>query len=157
MPTESVIGNLASGWHPESSAERILPIDIIRGLALFGVLIVNILGDFRLPLLEHILQRYDGLEGADRVVEILAAGVLEFKAITIFSFLFGRGDRDPNGARVGTQRERAIFPGQEAGLAAGIGRDAPAFLSGTAIFWRCMRSAGCCFCLWRACPGKCWC
>jgi uncharacterized protein len=55
------------------------------------VLIVNILGDFRLPLLEHILKRYAGLEGADRVVEILAAGVLEFKAITIFSFLFGAG------------------------------------------------------------------
>jgi uncharacterized protein len=91
MQKESVIGNPASGWRPARSGERILTIDIIRGLALFGVLIVNILGDFRLPLLEHILKRYAGLEGADRVVEILAAGVLEFKAITIFSFLFGAG------------------------------------------------------------------
>jgi uncharacterized protein len=91
MATESVIGNPASGWHPASSGERIVTIDIIRGLALFGVLIVNILGDFRLPLLEHILKRYAGLEGADRLVEILAAGVLEFKALTIFSFLFGAG------------------------------------------------------------------
>ena len=83
--------NPASGWRPASLGERIQTIDIIRGLALFGVLIVNILGDFRLPLLEHILKRYAGLLGTDLVVEILAAGVLEFKALTIFSFLFGVG------------------------------------------------------------------
>jgi len=83
--------NSASEWHPADSGERILTIDIIRGLALFGVLIVNILSDFRLPLLEHILRRYAGLHGADRAVEILVAGILEFKALTLFSFLFGVG------------------------------------------------------------------
>src|SRR5260370_10752945 len=91
MPTQSVIVNSASKWHPARSCERIQTIDIIRGLALFGVLIVNILGDFRLPLLEHILRHYAGLQGADRVVEVLASGALEFKALTIFSFLFGVG------------------------------------------------------------------
>ncbi len=83
--------NLASEWHPVNSGQRILAVDIIRGLALFGVLIVNILSNFRLPLLEHILGHYAGLHGADRTVEMLIAGVLEFKAITIFSFLFGVG------------------------------------------------------------------
>lgn len=81
----------ASGWYPVNSGERILTVDIIRGLALFGVLIVNILSGFRLPLLEHILKPYSGLHGADRAVEIFVAGVLEFKALTVFSFLFGVG------------------------------------------------------------------
>ncbi len=83
--------NPASEWHPVNSGERILAVDIIRGLALFGVLMVNILSNFRLPLLEHTLGHYAGLHGADRTIEILIAGVLEFKALTIFSFLFGVG------------------------------------------------------------------
>jgi len=91
MPAEIMIKNPAAKWHPASREERIPAIDIIRGLALFGVLIVNILEVFRLPLLEHILRHYTGLQGADRAVEVFAMGVLEFKALTTFSFLFGVG------------------------------------------------------------------
>jgi len=78
-------------WCPASSNERVRTIDIIRGLALFGVLIVNILSDFRIPLLEHIRRPFAESGGADRLVQLLTAGALEFKAFTIFSFLFGVG------------------------------------------------------------------
>jgi uncharacterized protein len=83
--------NLASDWQPTSSSERVRAVDIIRGLALFGVLIVNILSDFRVPLLEHILMPFAGSRGADHLVDLLATGALEFKALTTFSFLFGVG------------------------------------------------------------------
>jgi uncharacterized protein len=79
----------SANWEPTTQAERYPQIDALRGLALFGVLIVNIETVFRVPLLEHIL-RYDyGPSRADRIVGLLVAVALEFKAVTIFSFLFG--------------------------------------------------------------------
>src|SRR5579871_1977906 len=77
--------------HPTDSAERFAAVDIIRGIALFGVLIVNILTIFRVPLQEHILKPYADARGADRVIDQVVAFALEFKAFTIFSFLFGVG------------------------------------------------------------------
>lgn len=87
-----------SNWRPAASSERVGAIDILRGVALFGVLIVNILSDFRIPLLEHF--RMTDLHGIDYWVELLAEWVLQFKAITIFSFLFGVG--------IAIQTERAV-------------------------------------------------
>jgi uncharacterized protein len=78
-------------WRPASSSDRLAAIDIIRGLALFGVLVVNILSGFRVPLLEHIRAHFAGLQGTDYVVELLTSFALEFKAFTIFTFLFGVG------------------------------------------------------------------
>ena len=89
--TERAILNTESDWRPAGSCERVRTVDIIRGLALFGVLIVNILSDFRVPLLEHFRRPFAGSHGVDRLVDLLAAGALEFKALTIFSFLFGVG------------------------------------------------------------------
>src|ERR1039458_8648167 len=85
------IVNPVRDWGPANSSERVRTIDIIRGLALFGVLIVNILSDFRVPLLEHFRRPFAGSHGVDRLVDLLAAGALEFKSFTIFSFLFGVG------------------------------------------------------------------
>lgn len=78
-----------ANWKPTTQAERYPQIDALRGLALFGVLIVNIETVFRVPLLEHILRHENGPSQADRIVGLLVAGALEFKAFTIFSFLFG--------------------------------------------------------------------
>ena len=83
--------NVVSDWRPANSSERVQTIDIIRGLALFGVLIVNILSDFRVPLLEHFRRPFADSRGADHLVDLMVAGALEFKALTIFSFLFGVG------------------------------------------------------------------
>ncbi len=40
-------------WQPAGAAERCYAIDVLRSLALFGVLMVNLLTAFRIPLLEH--------------------------------------------------------------------------------------------------------
>ncbi len=82
---------LASDWRPATASERVRTIDVLRGLALFGVLIINILSDFRVPLLEHIQKPFSDSHGIDRAVDVLATAGLEFKAFTIFSFLFGVG------------------------------------------------------------------
>lgn len=78
-------------WQPVTPAERYSHIDIIRGIALFGVLIVNVETLFRVPLLEYIGSSHTEPGLANRMVDLLVAGALEFKAVTIFSFLFGVG------------------------------------------------------------------
>src|SRR4051812_9377390 len=80
-----------SDWHPAAAAERYRALDVIRALALFGVLTINLLSGFRLPLLEHIVHPPLEPGWANHWVEALATGILEFKALTIFSFLFGVG------------------------------------------------------------------
>ena len=80
-----------TNWAPATPAERYAHIDILRGLALFGVLIVNLETLFRVPLLEEILQPHPEAGWANQVVNLLVARLLEFKAVTIFSFLFGAG------------------------------------------------------------------
>src|ERR1017187_1549661 len=83
--------NQESDWRPADLSGRGGAIDIIRGLALFGVLIVNILSGFRVPLLEHIRSHFAGLRGTNYLVELLTTSALEFKALTIFTVLFGVG------------------------------------------------------------------
>jgi uncharacterized protein len=91
--------NSTPDLHPAPPGQRYRNIDIIRGLALFGVLMVNLWSAFRVPVLESILRHYAPGSQADRFVDLTISGVLEFKALTIFSFLFGAG--------VGIQVERA--------------------------------------------------
>jgi len=81
---------MGTDWQPVTGAERYRSIDILRGLALFGVLMVN-LTDFRMPLLESIMGRDPFTGVANEIVKLVIRIVLEFKAITIFSFLFGVG------------------------------------------------------------------
>ena len=78
-------------WQPIAGRERYGNLDVLRGMALFGVLLVNLLSDFRVSLSEHILHFHTQPGLANHIVDILAAGLLEFKAITLFSVLFGAG------------------------------------------------------------------
>ncbi|HZS08029.1 MAG TPA: DUF418 domain-containing protein [Blastocatellia bacterium] len=78
-------------WAPVSSGERYGDLDVLRGVALLGVLLVNLLTLFRVSLFEHILNFHTHPGLANRAVDILAAWLLEFKAFTLFSFLFGVG------------------------------------------------------------------
>jgi uncharacterized protein len=84
---------------PAAIGERLPHIDVLRGMALFGVLMVNLESGFRRPLLEHVSRQGDVPSYADHIVEPLIAAALEFRAITIFSFLFGVG--------IGIQSERS--------------------------------------------------
>ena len=70
--------------------DRIDAIDALRGLALFGVAAVNVLTEFRVSLYQQFIAsvRADGLDGA---VERFVSFFLEWKAICLFSILFGLG------------------------------------------------------------------
>src|SRR5262245_47758584 len=78
-------------WQPVARRERYAPLDVVRGLALLGVLLVNAVTLFRAPLLDHILQFHSHPGWADRLTDVLLAGLVEFKAFALFSFLFGVG------------------------------------------------------------------
>jgi uncharacterized protein len=72
-------------------AERIEAIDILRGLALFGVLVVNLVGSFRDSFLQHFLYPDPSRALPDRIADAAIRMALEGKALTIFAFLFGAG------------------------------------------------------------------
>ena len=78
-------------WDPTPPAERYVHIDVLKGLALFGVLLVNVEHFYRIPLLETIVGQNPETGWADRWVDLFVTHALAFKAITIFSFLFGAG------------------------------------------------------------------
>lgn len=78
-------------WEPIAQAERCEVLDVLRGLALLGVLLVNLHVDFRVSLPEHILRLRAHPDWLSRAVDVLLAALLEFKAFTLFSLLFGVG------------------------------------------------------------------
>jgi uncharacterized protein len=80
-----------SPWQPVTLAERYPVIDVIRGISLFGVVLVNLITGFRVSLAEHILTFHTDPGWLNRAVDNLVAGLVEFKAFTLFSFLFGVG------------------------------------------------------------------
>jgi uncharacterized protein len=70
---------------PVAPANRVEALDVLRGVALFGVLTVNLVTIFRLSLFQEFLH---GPEDAWALAVSLG---LEFKAVTLFSLLFGIG------------------------------------------------------------------
>src|SRR4051794_13286494 len=81
----------ASGTGPISPSDRIASIDIVRGIALFGVMAINVVTVFRVSIFERFLP--DGLDGTslDRALySILMVGI-DLKAFALFSLLFGVG------------------------------------------------------------------
>lgn len=88
---------------PLTRQGRYAPLDILRGLALLGVLLVNLLTLFRVSLFTHITGADVPADAAGRIVLALVVMFLQFKAFTLFSFLFGAG--------VAVQVERASSPG----------------------------------------------
>jgi uncharacterized protein len=92
-------------WEPVRVSERYTALDLVRGFALFGVLLVNLLYFFRLSLFQHILVFHSHAGWANRAVDVLVAELLEFKAFDLFSLTFGIG--------VAVQAERAKARGAE--------------------------------------------
>ena len=76
---------------PTRASERIVAIDILRGFALLGILIMNIQG-FAMPTAAYSNPTaYGDLTGANRWVWTLSHIFADQKFMTIFSLLFGAG------------------------------------------------------------------
>jgi uncharacterized protein len=86
-------GNLTSPGdaRPIAPTDRIDAIDIVRGIALFGVMAINVVTVFRVSIFAQFLPaRADG-SALDRTLHsILMIGV-DLKAFALFSLLFGVG------------------------------------------------------------------
>ena len=83
---------------PVADCERYVTLDALRGLALLGVLLVNDLDFFRVSLFDQIRLFHTHPGWGNHLVDVLVAGLLDFKAFTLFSLLFGVG--------IGIQTER---------------------------------------------------
>ncbi|HWL88985.1 MAG TPA: DUF418 domain-containing protein [Polyangiaceae bacterium] len=87
--TTAVSAAEAHGISPVSRHARIDDIDVIRGVALFGVLMMNLAESYRLP---HWGIKPDvDLGRLDHVVHGVEQVLLSAKAYTLFSVLFGVG------------------------------------------------------------------
>ena len=100
---------------PTRPTERIVAIDILRGFALLGILIMNIQG-FAMPAAAYSNPTvYGDLTGANRWVWMLSHIFADQKFMTIFSLLFGAGillmteKLDARGQRAWTLHYRRNF------------------------------------------------
>lgn len=76
---------------PIKPSERIITLDVIRGFALLGILLVN-MPAFHSPDFIHQLYAIDvGYEGLDAIIYAFLQLFVQVKFFTIFSFLFGVG------------------------------------------------------------------
>jgi len=83
--------NAGSRTGPIAPSDRIAAIDMVRGIALFGVMAINVATVFRVSIFERFLP--DGGDGTwlDRALySILMAGI-DLKAFALFSLLLGVG------------------------------------------------------------------
>jgi uncharacterized protein len=76
---------------PISPSDRIEAIDVLRGLALFGVLIINLVTEFRVSIFEQFLPGAGATHPVDRALEIFLTLAVQMKAFALFSLLFGIG------------------------------------------------------------------
>ncbi len=90
-------------WTPVAARERYASLDLVRGFALFGVLLVNLLYFFRVSLFARILQFHSHDGWANHAIDLLVTEFVEFKAFDLFSLTFGIG--------VAIQAERAGLRG----------------------------------------------
>src|SRR5216684_1932837 len=76
---------------PVNPSERIDAIDVLRGIALFGVLAINVVNEFRVSTFEEFLPVADTTGTLDRAVQTFLTMAIELKAMALFSLLFGIG------------------------------------------------------------------
>ena len=85
---------------PTPSVERIEAIDVLRGIALFGVMAINLVMEFRISIFDQFLGPRMLASPIDRAIETILTQAVELKAFALFSLLFGAGlaiqfDRSP--------------------------------------------------------------
>ncbi|WP_249142612.1 DUF418 domain-containing protein [Bradyrhizobium sp. AUGA SZCCT0160] len=76
---------------PIDPARRIDAIDALRGVALFGVMAINITTIFRVSIFEQFLFPKTPASPLDHTVETVLKLAIDLKALALFSLLFGVG------------------------------------------------------------------
>ncbi|TAA20156.1 DUF418 domain-containing protein [Pseudoxanthomonas winnipegensis] len=76
---------------PVAPGRRVAVIDVLRGVALFGVLSVNLIIEFRVSVFQQFLQPTMAGSRLDRLVDAVVSIGMELKAFALFSLLFGVG------------------------------------------------------------------
>src|SRR6266567_6556415 len=76
---------------PTPSAERIDAIDVLRGIALFGVMAINLVMEFRISIFDQFLGPRMLATPVDRAIATILTQAVELKAFALFSLLFGAG------------------------------------------------------------------
>ena len=78
---------------PISPSERIDAIDVLRGLALLGVVAINVVTIFRVSIFQQFLFPKPPLSfsSIDSAIETILTLAVELKALALFSLLFGAG------------------------------------------------------------------
>ncbi len=93
---------------PTSSTERIVSLDLLRGIAVLGILIMNIQSFSMISAAYINPTAYGDLTGINRWVWIISHILADNKFMSIFSMLFGAG--------IMIFTERAIDKGKKAGV-----------------------------------------
>jgi uncharacterized protein len=76
---------------PNPPEQRLLALDALRGLALFGVLVVNLIMEFRVSIFQQFVAPQGPSGPLDDLVQAFVRNVFELKAYALFSLLFGMG------------------------------------------------------------------
>lgn len=76
---------------PLEAADRLVTLDILRGLALFGVMAINVVFDFRVSIFEQFLPPHEFLSPLDAAIARFLDDAISLKAFALFSLLFGAG------------------------------------------------------------------
>jgi uncharacterized protein len=87
-PEEATSLDLASA--PVNPGQRLDCVDILRGIALLGVLAVNVVNEFRVSIFEQFLPAAPA-PALDAAVQTVLTTAVELKAFALFSMLFGLG------------------------------------------------------------------
>jgi uncharacterized protein len=76
---------------PAAESDRIVPIDVLRGVAVLGILVMNIQSFAMIDKAYFFPTAYGDLQGANYWVWCLSHVLTDQKFMTIFSMLFGAG------------------------------------------------------------------
>jgi uncharacterized protein len=80
-----------SRFGPINPSDRIWSIDALRGVALLGVLAINLVNEFRISIFEQFLPPGQPAPPLDQAVETVLMLAVDMKAFALFSLLFGVG------------------------------------------------------------------
>jgi len=76
---------------PIKATDRLVTLDILRGLALFGVMAINVVTEFRVSIFEQFLPLHENVSPLDSMIAKFLDEAISLKALALFSLLFGVG------------------------------------------------------------------